>query len=309
MQDLNDLAYFAAVAEHGGFAAAGRALGIPKSKLSRRVAALEQRLDVRLLHRTTRRFALTEMGEIYMRHCRAMLLEAEAAEAVIADQVAEPRGTLRLTCPPALLQYGAGEILADFLKRWPKVTVVVQASNRNVDVWHDNVDIALRVRQADAALPAEEIVRPLAASPHVVVCAPALLANAAPPATPQDLARLPTVGLGNSPEQGVWTFDGPGGERVQFAHAPRLVVDDVAALLDAARAGVGCAVLPMLAAHHPIQNGDLQRLLPDWTVPPGHIQAVLASRRGMRPAVRQLLDELVAGFGRLAREGRCLTEP
>ena len=104
MQDLNDLAYFAAVADHGGFAPASRALGVPKSKLSRRVALLEERLGVRLLHRTTRRFAITETGEAFLRHCHAMLAEAEAqaAEALIAEQSAEPRGSVRLSCPPAV---------------------------------------------------------------------------------------------------------------------------------------------------------------------------------------------------------------
>ncbi len=102
MQDLNDLAYFAAVADHGGFAPAGRALGIPKSKLSRRVALLEERLGVRLLQRTTRRFVVTETGAAYLRHCHAMLAEAQAAEALIAEQSAEPRGSVRLSCPPAV---------------------------------------------------------------------------------------------------------------------------------------------------------------------------------------------------------------
>src|SRR4249920_3445575 len=103
MQDLNDLYYFAMVVDHGGFAPAGRALGIPKSKLSRRIALLEERLGVRLIQRSTRRFAVTEIGQNYYAHCKAMLVEADAAQAAVEQTRSEPRGTVRLTCPVALL--------------------------------------------------------------------------------------------------------------------------------------------------------------------------------------------------------------
>ena len=109
MQDLNDLYYFAQVVEHGGFAPAGRALGIPKSKLSRRIALLEERLGVRLLQRSTRRFSVTEIGQDYYGHCKAMLVEAEAAQEAIELTRAEPRGVVRLTCPVALLHARVGD--------------------------------------------------------------------------------------------------------------------------------------------------------------------------------------------------------
>ncbi len=306
MDDLNDLAYFAHVAEHGGFAAAERATGIPKSKLSRRIAALEAALGVRLIQRTTRRFALTDIGQRMLQHARAMLAEAAAAQALATEQTAAPRGTVRLSCPPALLQHGVGEMLARFLNAWPLVTLRVQASNRNVDVWQDGVDLALRVRAPGAALPQDEVVRPLALSPHVLVAAPALLTSAAPPATPAELARLPTLGLGNSPEEARWLLAGPEGARAEVALQPRLVADDMGALLCAALAGVGCAALPRLLAHTPLARGALQEVLPGWAPPPGLVQAAFASRQGMRPAVRQLLDALAAGFDALVREGRCL---
>jgi len=311
MQDLNDLAYFAAVAEHGGFAAASRALGVPKSKLSRRVALLEARLGVRLLQRTTRRFAVTEIGEALLRHARAITAEAEAAEALVAEQTVAPRGTVRLSCPPALLQYAVSDLLVRFLNAWPQVQIKVQATNRNVDVWQDGVDFALRVRApgAGAAAPADEVVRSLALSPHVLVCAPMLLTSAAPPATPQDLARLPTLGLGNSPEEALWTFTGPGGEQASVPHQPRLVADDAAALLGAAVQGVGCAVLPRLLVHDLLQNQELLALLPGWLPPAGVIQVAYASRRGMRPAVRQLIDFLAEGFRELVAQGKCVAAP
>src|SRR5690554_8203323 len=103
MRDLNDLYYFVQVVDHAGFAPAGRALGVPKSKLSRRIALLEERLGARLIQRSTRRFIVTEVGRTYYRHCKAMLAEADAADEAIALNQAEPRGIVRLTCPIALL--------------------------------------------------------------------------------------------------------------------------------------------------------------------------------------------------------------
>ncbi|MDO5289102.1 MAG: LysR substrate-binding domain-containing protein [Pseudomonadota bacterium] len=309
MQDLNDLAYFALVADAGGFAAAERATGLPKSRLSRRVAALEAQLGARLLQRTTRRFAVTDVGQQVLRHARAMRAEAEAAQSLAAAQAVEPRGQVRISCPPALLQHAAGPMLTRFLNAWPNVQLQVQSTNANVDVWEGGVDVALRVRAPQAPLPREETVRALALSPHVLVAAPALLANAAPAATPQALARLPTLALGNSPEAGQWQLRGPDGQSLAVPLAPRLVADDMDALLRAALAGVGCAALPRLLAHEWLVRGDLQEVLPGWAPPPGVVQAVYATRQGMRPAVRALLDALAEGFVGLIAQGRCLRLP
>lgn len=311
MQDLNDLAYFALVAEHGGFAAAERASGIPKSKLSRRLAELEAHLGVRLIQRSTRRFAVTEIGQRTLQHARAMLAEAEAAQALSAEETTEPRGTVRLSCPPALLQHAVADMLAQFLSAWPQVAVRVESTNRNVDLWHDGIDLALRVRfaAADGSMPslyAEEVVRSLALSPHVLVAAPQLLTNAAPPAAPIDLAHLPTLGLGNSTDETHWTLINEAGDRTEVHHRPRLVADDMGTLLCAALAGVGCATLPRMMVHQALAERQLLELLPGWAPPPGTVQAAFASRRGMRPAVRKLLDFLAEGFARLAKDKRCL---
>jgi DNA-binding transcriptional LysR family regulator len=123
MQDLNDLFFYAQVIEHGGFAPAGRALNVPKSKLSRRIAVLEERLGVRLIQRSTRRFSVTEIGQEYYRHCLAMLVEAEAAQEVIDRNKAEPQGIVRMSCPAALMHYQLGEMVSRFMAKHPKVQV------------------------------------------------------------------------------------------------------------------------------------------------------------------------------------------
>ena len=147
MQDLNDLFYFAKVVEHGGFAAAGRLLGIPKSRLSRRIAELETRLGARLLQRTTRKLALTDVGERYLRHCQAMLLEAEQADEAVASLTSEPRGRIRVSCPTEVARMRLRHVFPSFLQRYPQVQLEVMLSNRRIDLVNEGVDVALRVRE------------------------------------------------------------------------------------------------------------------------------------------------------------------
>lgn len=147
MQDLNDLYYYVQVADHGGFAQAGRALGMPKSRLSRRIALLEERLGVRLIHRSTRQFDITEIGRSYYEHCKAMLVEAEAAQEAIELTRAGPRGTVRIACPVALLQAHVGAMLAEFMAMHAHVTLHLAATNRRVDPVGEAIDVAIRVRR------------------------------------------------------------------------------------------------------------------------------------------------------------------
>lgn len=144
--DLNDFAWFVHVVEEGGFAAAGRALDEPKSKLSRRIAQLEERLGVRLIQRTTRQFNVTEVGQTFYEHCKAMLVEAQAAQDAIAALQVEPRGVVKLTCPVTLLHVHIGPMLARFMARYPDVSVQLEATNRRVDVVGEGLDVAIRVR-------------------------------------------------------------------------------------------------------------------------------------------------------------------
>jgi DNA-binding transcriptional LysR family regulator len=146
LQDLNDLYFFAAVVEHAGFSAAGRALGVPKSRLSKRVAQLEERLGVRLLQRTTRRFVVTEVGERFYTHCRAVLEEAQAAQDAVDELRAEPRGVVRLSCPVSLAQTVLAHILPDLLAQYPKMQVRLLSNDRRVDLIGEGYDLAIRVR-------------------------------------------------------------------------------------------------------------------------------------------------------------------
>ncbi|MFN3988112.1 MAG: LysR family transcriptional regulator [Rhodocyclaceae bacterium] len=295
MDDLNDLYYFARVVEHGGFAAAGRATGVPKSKLSRRIALLEERLGARLLHRSTRHFSVTELGQTFYEHCRAMLVEAEAAHEAVEATRAEPAGTVRISCPITLLHVHVGTMLADFLAAHPRVSLHLEATNRKVSPVSDGVDLAIRVRPPP--LPDSDLVlRVLADSTQCIVASPALIEAIGRPGGPTDLAAFPSLSLGPPQDEHIWTLIGPDGTEAALHHLPRLITGDMVALRHAARAGVGIVQLPTLMLRDDLAGGTLVSLLPDWAPPRQLIHAVYPSRRCLLPAVRALIDDLAERF-------------
>ena len=197
MQPLEGLYYFTQVVEHGGFARAARALGIPKSRLSRHLVALEAQLNVRLINRSTRRFAVTEVGREVYRHATAMLAEAEAALEAVEFARAEPRGTIRASCPVALAQSALATMLPDFLAKYPAIHLQMHVSNRRVDVVREGFDVALRVR----AQPSGEdglVMRAFGRANQLLVASPEYLARTGEPATP---AASSIRGRGNSSER------------------------------------------------------------------------------------------------------------
>jgi len=301
MQDLNDLYYYVQVVDHGGFAPAGRALGLPKSKLSRRIAALEDRLGVRLIQRSTRQFVVTDVGRTYYDHCQAMLVEAEAAQDAIEATHAEPRGVIRLSCPIALLHAHVGSMLADFMLRYPQVTVHLEATNRRVDLLSEAADVAIRVRPPPLA-DSDLVMRVLAERSQCLVAGRGLVERFGPPAAPADLQHWPSLGLGVPQEQYRWRLYGPEQAEAIVHHAPRYVTTDMVALRRAALAGVGVVQLPLMMVRDQLDRGELIRLLPEWTPRREIIHAVFPSRRGLLPAVRALVEDLAGRFAAIREE-------
>jgi DNA-binding transcriptional LysR family regulator len=291
LPDLNDLYFFAAVVEHGGFSAASRALSVPKSRLSKRVSQLEERLGVRLLQRTTRKFVVTEAGERFYQHCRAMIEEARAAQEAVDELRSEPRGVVRVSCPVALCQTVMAFLMPDFLAAHPKVQVRLLSSDRRVDLIDEGYDVAIRVRDNlddDALL----VARTFGQSTVLPVASPALLATHGRPQRPEDLASLPALSLQEREGTQVWNLTGPEGTRARVEIRPRMVCGDFAVLLEAARRGIGVALLPEFVCAPAVAQGDLEVLLPEWSAPEGIMHFVYPTRRGLLPAVRALVDLL-----------------
>jgi DNA-binding transcriptional LysR family regulator len=292
MTDLNDYIYFAEVVAHGGFAAAGRALRQPKSKLSRRIAGLEARLGVRLIERSTRRFRVTEVGQAFYERCRAIMLEAEQAEALVAQAQAEPHGRVRFSCPTGLVETLSPSLPA-FLARYPKIRLQVLAMDRAADLIAERIDVALRVRTAitsDAALTMRSIGR----SRRILVASPAFANRAGPDIA--SLPTLPTLSTNDDLGEVTWRLEGPGGATRAVIHEPRMTCGDFAAIRVAASAGAGVALLPDHSCRDALASGALVRIFPDWQGQEGLVHIIFTTRRGLPPAVRALIDHLVATF-------------
>ncbi|TKS55264.1 LysR family transcriptional regulator [Luteimonas yindakuii] len=291
MQDLNDLYYFAVVVDHGGFAAAERALGIPKSRLSRRISQLENELGVRLLQRSTRRFAVTDVGQSVYRHAQSMLAEAAAAREVVDRLSAEPRGLVRVSVPVSIAQQSMPKLLPDFLARYPQVRVQLHVNNRRVDVINEGFDIAVRVRSKlddDGSL----VMRSFGHVQELLVASPEYLRRAGRPRDPDDLREHVTMTMGEDEVKQRWELHGGDGQVQRIELKPRVAGFDFPMLMSLARQGLGITMLPETICADAVRSGELEVVLPDWTLPQGIAHAVFPSRRGLLPAVRVFIDYL-----------------
>ena len=290
VQDLNNLYFFAKVVDFGSYTAAAKALGLQTSKLSRRIAALETELGVRLINRTTRRLSLTEAGKTFHRHCLALLDEAQAAKDAMSQVLASPQGLVRISCPTGLLQGGVADILARFLAKYPQVRIALDATNRRVDVVDEGLDIAMRVRKP----PLEDsdlAMRAFGTDEVVLVASPKLIAAHGEPQTLEDIARVPPLAMPRAGARSTWRFLGMDGEPAELTHAPRLRTDDLFTLrVRGAAWRIGAVLVPSLIGAKDLQRGALVRLLPSLKAHTGLMHATFPSRRGMVPAVRLLLD-------------------
>jgi DNA-binding transcriptional LysR family regulator len=291
--DLNDYAYFAEVVTHGGFAAAGRALREPKSKLSRRIAGLEERLGLRLIERSSRRFRVTDTGQAFYERCKAMLAEAEQAEALVMQAQAEPHGRIRFACPTGMVQPIAG-LISSFLIRYPRVRLQLVASDRAVDLIEERIDLALRVRStltSDAAL----TMRTLGTSTRILVASPQCASRIG---EIEHLASLPALATTDAADEIEWHLETGDGRRHVVRVTPRMGCEDMASIRDAAIDGLGIAILPDHVCRDALKDGRLVRVLPAWRGLQGVVHLVFTTRRGLPPAVRALIDHLAAGFPR-----------
>lgn len=289
--DLNDLQFFAIVVEHGGYAAAERALGIPKSRLSRRVSQLESDLGVRLLQRSTRKFAVTDVGQSVYRHAQSMLAEAQAARETVDRVSADPRGLIKVSSPVTLAQHMLARLMPEFMTAYPLVRVQLHVSNRRVDIIPEGIDVALRVRSRlddDGEL----VLRSFGQISELLVASPAYLKRRGRPGQPADLSAHATLSMSEDEARQRWTLHGPGDAIQRVDIKPILMTHDFAVLIAAARAGQGVALLPESICADAVRSGELEVVVPDWHLPQGICHAVFPSRRGLLPAVRVFIDFL-----------------
>lgn len=293
MDRLGEMEIFAAVAEQGSFTAAARHLGVSTSAVSKYVIALENRLGVRLLNRTTRRLSLTEAGRDFREWCERIAADVSEAEHSVASLQTEPRGVMRVNAPMSFGQLHLGPVLSDFLDRYPQVQVDMTMTDRRIDIVEEGFDIAIRIGAlADSSL----VARTLATSRRVVCGAPAYLASHGIPQAPNELAGHNCLGHGSIRNAEEWRFNGPEGETVVRA-AGTLAVNNGDMLRLAALAGTGLAFLPTFIVGPDLAEGRLRAVLCDYESPADPISALYAAGRPVAAKVRAFIDHLVACFG------------
>lgn len=289
--DLNDLYYYVKVVEHGGFSRAGLALGIPKSKLSRRVADLEQKLKVSLIYRSTRQFHVTDIGQVFYQQCKNVIDEAEIAHELICSVQSHPKGTIKLSCPVALLQVYLNDLLIDFMVQYPDIDIQILAVNRPVDVISEGLDLALRVR----SLPLDDsglMMKVLGYSRRILVASPLLFKGKGVIEEPEMLVDYPM--LANTEHSQSYSLTLKNSEELSFTQhfTPKLATTDVMTLYRAALKGIGIARLPYGVVENELNTGELVEVLPEWRFAEDIIHAVYPSRKGLLPAVQLLLNYL-----------------
>lgn len=302
LKDLNDLYYFAQVAQYGGFSAANRALDIPKSKLSARVLALENRLGVLLFQRTTRRVKLTETGSLLLRHAQIAINEAEIAQELIDQSRAEPSGLVRVSCPKLAADVLLSPCLPAFMAENPGIQVQLLANDNRFDPVGDKIDIALRLRQRKD-MSEGMIARELGQSVRILVASPQYLAQHPPLTDPQQLSTHDLLTLVDVGEQQTWDLEGPEGEKRAVRVRPRLMCSEWGIVRSALYQHLGIALLPDITCHQALLQGELVRVLPQWACAPLIMHAVFPTRRGMLPSVRALVDFLAVNVPPLLQKG------
>lgn len=288
MDKYQEMRVFAQVVEAGSFVAAAEALSMSKPAVSRHVSELEQRLGVRVLHRTTRRLSLTPEGEVFLARCRDILASIEASEDEISTRSGTASGLLKVSVPVSFGITHLAPLWSDFLERHPAVTLDVQLADRIIDLVDEGLDLAVRI----ARLPDSSLVSRRLASARLVLCAaPAYLQRRGVPQSPQDLAQHDVIAYSLLTMGDQWQFQGPEGP-VSVKVRPRLWSNNGDTCIAAAVRGLGIQLEPDFLVTQELKTGQLVEILPEYRAAELGIYAVYPSRKFVLPKVRAMIEFL-----------------
>jgi DNA-binding transcriptional LysR family regulator len=285
--DLNDIVVFTKVAETKSFTGAADALGLPKSTVSRKLAQLEERLGVRLVQRTTRKLALTDIGETYYERCARIVHDVLAAEQMVTDMQATPRGRLRITATVDLSTRWLGDIIASFLAQYPDINIELEASDEVVDLIDDGFDVALRF----GPMPESTLIaRRLCELELVLAASPSYLARQHLESI-EDLDGLEHVLFTPTTATQAWTLHN-GDQTHEFGRPARFASNNYGAVRDVTLAGGGVALLSEFMIADDLAAGRLVRVLPEWATRATEVHAVYPARQNLPPRLTLFLDHL-----------------
>jgi DNA-binding transcriptional LysR family regulator len=288
MGQFRQISTFVEVVARGSLSAAARAEGIAPAMIGRRLDALEARLGVKLLQRTTRKLVLTDEGAAFLEDCQRILAELEEAETAVAARSARASGHLLVSAPAGFGRQHVAPLLPSFLAEHREVTVNLNLNDRVVDVVGEGVDVAIRIASlSDSSLVGVK----LADNQRVLVASPAYLKRHGTPATLAELARHNCLAISSEGSQRGWTFN-DNGKIVTLKVAGNMVCNDGAVLHDWALAGKGLAWRSMWEVHAEIDAGKLATVLDQYSAPGNDIYAVFAQRRHLPLRIRAFVDFL-----------------
>ncbi|MFM2304182.1 MAG: hypothetical protein RLZZ135_1592 [Cyanobacteriota bacterium] len=289
MEDLNAVLVFLKVAELGSFVAAARSLGLPKSTVSLKVNELEQRLGVRLLHRTTRKVSLTEEGQLYFENCLPLLDALQDASDAIASLPGSPRGVLRVTAPVMFVHLFLGARLPEFLQTYPELKVVLNATNEHQDLVKEGYDLAIRVGHLeDSTL----MMKRLRIDRAKLFASQAYLKTYGEPESIADLKTHALIGISHTHNEPTWTLHHDQHATEVFRFRPRLASNDVIPLYQAVLGGLGIGLIPEFLFQMKQKERELVNVLPQWSSTPVPINAIYCSHKYMPQKVKVFLDFL-----------------
>ncbi len=292
LTDLDDFYCFAQVVEHGGFSAAERATDIPKSKLSRRVYNLEERLGVRLIQRSSRHFAVTDIGMNIYRHAQVMLSAAQAAHDLVDHLSTEPRGTIKVSLPVSIAQNEMAKILPDFLKKYPEIKVQMMITNRRVDIINEGFDLALRVRTSLDDDP-NLVIRQFEKIEQHLFASQGYLNEFGDLKTPEQLSEHKILSMAEEHTEQFLILQNEQQQQKKIRINPTVMGSDLNMLAQLTASSCGITLLPDNVVQQYVERGELVRVLSDWKTAHGIFHLVYPSRRGLLPAVRVFIDYLV----------------
>ena len=290
MDKYQEMRVFTAVVDATSFVAAGEALGMSKAAVSRHVSDLEQRLGVRLMHRTTRKLSLTPEGEVFLARCRDILSNIEASEAEISTHRVTASGMLKVSVPVSFGIRHLAPLWSEFMDKHPGVTLDVQLSDRVIDLVDEGFDLAVRI----ARLPDSSLISRRLASTRLVLCAsPSYLQRRGTPQHPSELSEYDVMSYSLLSMGDLWQFQGPKGA-VSVKVRPRMRSNNGDTCMAAALQGAGIQLQPMFLIEKQLARGELVEILPDFRSIELDIYAVYPSRKFVLPKVRTLVDFLTA---------------
>lgn len=286
MIDLNDIVVFARVIEAGSFTAAARLLDMPKTTVSRRIAALEREVGVRLIQRTTRSLNVTDAGRLYYEQSSQALRTIDDANQLLAEARTEPLGTIRISAPVGFGAYFLTATVFDFLAAYPKTKIELRLTDDILNLVENGIDLAFRT----GTLPDSTLIaRKLGAAYRILCASPDYLARRGAPAVPADLAHHDCVIAGQSTAGAHWVLDGPHGQET-ITVSGRFAANEMQAVIAAAIAGYGIAQLPRGLCEASIRDGRLRRVLDDYATPGGGLHVVYPSSRHLSPLVKAFIE-------------------